>query len=191
MTDDDGKYPFAGYKDILGQIFAEIMAAGPSCRVLDIGIGTATLASKLHQAGYEVVGIDFSEEMLKIAANKMPGARLIQHDFADGMPGELVGQKFDFVILTYALHHLEDSAKVDFIKQTLAHLTDDGVIIIGDIAFETAAAQDKCREDCGEDSWDDEEFYMVWESFAKSLQGICRAEYRQISHCGGILAIRS
>jgi len=30
--------------------------------------------------------------MLKIAAQKMPGARLIQHDFARGLPKELPGR---------------------------------------------------------------------------------------------------
>ena len=189
MTDEGNDYPFAGYKDILGQIYAEIMAKG-MCKVLDIGVGTATLTAKLHQAGHEVVGIDFSEEMLKIAAQKMPGARLIQHDFADGLPKELAGQKFDFIVLTYALHHLEDGAKLEFIKEALGYLAEGGALLVGDIAFETAEAQDKCREECGEDGWDDEEFYIVWEDFLQGLKAACEADYRQISHCGGILTIK-
>ena len=189
LSDESNDYPFAGYKEILGRIYAEVMAKGP-CRVLDVGVGTATLAAKLHQAGHEIVGIDFSEEMLKIAAQKMPGAKLIQHDFANGLPKELAGQKFDFIVLTYALHHLDDSAKLEFIKEAMGHLAQDGALIIGDIAFETAEAHDRCREDCGEDGWDEEEFYMVWGNFAESLSEICRAEYNQISHCGGILTIR-
>ena len=173
----------------MGQIYAEIMAKGP-CRVLDVGVGTATLAAKLYRAGHEVVGVDFSEEMLKIAAQKMPGAKLIRHDFAEGLPKELAEQKFDFIVLTYALHHLEDSAKLEFIKEAMGYLTQGGALIVGDIAFETAEAQDKCREDCGEDGWDNDEIYVVWENLAESLSEICRASYSQISHCGGILTIR-
>ena len=190
LADENNDYPFAGYKDILGQIYAQIMAAGPG-RVLDVGVGTATLAAKLHQAGHEVVGVDFSEEMLKIAARKMPGARLICHDFEEGLPKELAGQKFDFIVLTYALHHLEDGAKCEFIREVLGYLAPKGTLIIGDIAFETAEARDKCRADCGEDSWDDDEFYIAWADFAERLKGWCKAEYRQVSHCGGIIQIKS
>ena len=188
LSDENNEYPFTGYKEVLGQIYAEIMAKEP-CHVLDVGVGTATLAARLHRAGHKVVGIDFSEEMLKIAAQKMPGATLIQHDFVKGLPNELAGRQFDFIVLTYALHHLEDGAKLGFIKEAMGYLAKDGAIIIGDIAFETAEAQDKCREDSGDD-WDDEEFYIIWEIFAKNLNGLCKAQYRQISHCGGILTIK-
>ena len=190
LADESNDYPFAGYKEILGQIYAEIMGRG-KCRVLDVGIGTATLAARLYQAGHDIVGVDFSPEMLAIAGQKMPTARLIQHDFADGLPSELPdqAQRFDYIVLTYALHHLEDGAKLGFIKEAMGLLATGGKLIIGDISFETAQAQDKCRADCGDDGWDDEEFYMVWDDFAKSLQGACQARYRQISHCGGILTV--
>jgi len=166
------------------------MSKNNSSKVLDIGLGTGTLATKLYQAGHEITGIDFSEEMLKIAAQKMPNARLYQHDFAQGLPKELAGQKFDFIVLTYALHHLEDAAKADFLKEALTYLAKDGAIIIGDISFETTNDQDKCRADCG-DGWDDEEFYITWDDFDKMLKDFCQAEYQQISHCGGILTIKS
>lgn len=187
LSDESNEYPFAGYKEILGRIYSEIMSKGP-CKVLDIGVGTATLAVKLHQAGHEVIGIDFSQEMLKIAAQKMPGARLLRHDFTLGFPSELDGEKFDFIVTTYALHHLEDSAKLAFIKEAMEHLAHDGTLLIGDISFETAEAQNKCRTDCG-DGWDDDEFYMSWDDFAKSLALPRNADYCQISHCGGILRI--
>lgn len=39
--------------------------------LLDIGCGTGTLALLLHQSGYNVSGIDLSEEMLSIASARM------------------------------------------------------------------------------------------------------------------------
>ena len=188
LTDEDNEYPFAGYKDILGLIYAEIMAAGP-CDVLDVGLGTGVLTTKLYDADNRIVGVDFSEKMLEIAGGKMPGAELICHDFTKGLPDKLAGQKFDFIVSTYALHHLSDEEKLRFIADALEHLNPTGTIIIGDTAFESAEAQDKCRVDWGDD-WDEDEFYIVYPEFAKLMDDGCKTDYRQISHCGGILTVR-
>jgi len=91
--------------------------------------------------------------------------------------------------MTYALHHLEDNAKAEFIKKTLGYLEEGGAIIIGDIAFETPEAQGVCLVSSGDD-WDDEEFYIVWLDFAQRLEGFCHVEYKQVSHCGGVLIVR-
>lgn len=42
----------------------------PGRRLLDLGCGTGTLTIALQQKGYSPIGIDFSSEMLAIAANK-------------------------------------------------------------------------------------------------------------------------
>jgi len=186
MIDDDNEYPFAGYKEILGRIYAMIMEQG-SCNVLDIGIGTGVLAKKLIDGGNKVTGIDFSQKMLDIAASRVPDAVLIRHDFGDGFPIQLAEQKFDFIISTYALHHLEDEAKITFIQDAVNFLAPDGKIIIGDIAFETEEAQDACRDDSG-DGWDDDEFYFVMETLSPHLKDFSW-HYQQISHCGGILTV--
>ncbi|MCL2854051.1 MAG: class I SAM-dependent methyltransferase [Defluviitaleaceae bacterium] len=186
LTDDDGKYPFAGYKDILAQIYTTIMLKSP-CNVLDIGIGTGVLASKLEDGGNKVTGIDFSEEMLAITASKIPQTTLIKHDFTKGLPKILEGLQFDFIISTYAMHHLDDAAKINLIQDAAKLLAPGGQIIIGDIAFETEEAQNTCRTESG-DEWDDDEFYLVTETLTPKLGQFSWA-YRQISHCGGILTI--
>jgi ubiquinone/menaquinone biosynthesis C-methylase UbiE len=40
-------------------------------QLLDIGCGTGTMAALLHEAGYDVVGIDLSEEMLTVAHERL------------------------------------------------------------------------------------------------------------------------
>jgi ubiquinone/menaquinone biosynthesis C-methylase UbiE len=45
--------------------------------VFDVGFKTAALTFKLDDAGNDVTGIDFSSEMLKIAASKMPKTNLM------------------------------------------------------------------------------------------------------------------
>ena len=113
ISDEDNTYPFAGYKKVLAGIY-EAIRKGQGKRVLDIGFGTGVLACKLYENGYDITGIDFSERMIQIAQEKMPYARLIQHDFSKGLPAELAGSKFDAIICTYAIHHLDDAAKKKF-----------------------------------------------------------------------------
>ena len=85
ISDEDNTYPFAGYKKVLAGIY-DAIRKGKGKRVLDIGFGTGILAGKLYENGYDITGIDFSERMIQIAKEKMPSARLIQHDFSKGLP---------------------------------------------------------------------------------------------------------
>ena len=59
ITDEENRYPFAGYKNVLNSIFQTIMQR-PNATVLDIGFGTGTLTAKLYEHGCSVYGQDFS-----------------------------------------------------------------------------------------------------------------------------------
>jgi SAM-dependent methyltransferase len=48
-----------------------------SGRVIDLGCGSGILAAELIQAGYSVLGVDISQEMIKIARRKAPGAMFV------------------------------------------------------------------------------------------------------------------
>jgi demethylmenaquinone methyltransferase/2-methoxy-6-polyprenyl-1,4-benzoquinol methylase len=50
----------------------DLSGAGPGSRVLDVATGTGDLALALRNRGAEVVGTDFSEEMLALARRKAP-----------------------------------------------------------------------------------------------------------------------
>jgi len=188
VTDDGNEYPFAGYREIMNAIYGTVMAKCP-CKVLDIGIGTGTLSAKLYDSGNDITGIDFSSKMLETAKAKMPKAKLIQFDFTKGLPPELAGEKFDFMVSTYALHHLADDEKVAFIKSLLDCIKETGTIIIGDVSFQNRTDMEKCKESCG-DEWDDEEFYFIFSELKNELDNICTSSYHQFSHCSGVLEIR-
>jgi putative AdoMet-dependent methyltransferase len=188
IADDNNTYPFAGYKELMNAIYSTVMEKCP-CKILDIGIGTGTLSAKLYEGGNDITGIDFSSKMLEIASEKMPKAKLIQFDFTKGLPQELDGAKFDFIVSTYALHHLTDHEKVVFIKSLLQHLTETGTIIIGDVSFPNRDEMAKCEALSG-DEWDDEEFYFIFSELKDHLADICKLSYYQFSHCGGIMEIK-
>jgi SAM-dependent methyltransferase len=73
--------------------------------LLDAACGTGKYVREGIKAGAHCVGLDFSAEMLALAAAKCPGARFVRHDlmspplpFADGA--------FEKIILAHALWHL-------------------------------------------------------------------------------------
>jgi len=187
-ADDNNEYPFAGYKKILDSIYGEIMERCPA-KVLDIGIGTGRLSSRLYEAGNDITGIDFSSEMLDIAKVRMANARLFQCNFAEGFPPELMGMKYDFIVSTYALHHLTDDLKVRFIQALPEYLNEGGVIFVGDIGFPTRDDLKKCKAVCNPDEWDDDEYYLVFTELCEQLATSCNATYQQVSHCAGLMRV--
>ncbi|MFC5735591.1 class I SAM-dependent methyltransferase [Cytobacillus gottheilii] len=77
ISEENNQYPFAGYKKILNAIFNEIMQL-KHAKVLDIGMGTGVLSSKLYDYDHLIDGIDFSAKMISIARSKMPAATFIE-----------------------------------------------------------------------------------------------------------------
>jgi len=188
QSDKSNAYPFAGYNDLINVIYGTIMKQSPT-RVFDIGFGTATLTSKLYDAGNDITGIDFSAEMLKLAQVKMPTANLLQWDFSLGIPPEFSNQSFDFIVSTYAIHHLTDDEKVSFIESLLNVLSPKGSILIGDVAFRTREELLLCKHSSG-DSWDDDEHYCVFSEIQAQLAPGCKLAFHEISFCAGVIEIQ-
>ncbi|MDR3207538.1 MAG: class I SAM-dependent methyltransferase [Oscillospiraceae bacterium] len=187
-SDEEDAYPFAGYRRLMNLVYRTVMARGPG-RVLDVGLGTGLLAARLYEAGFAVTGLDFSRDMLRRAQEKMPGARLMAWDFACGLPEALLGERFDVVVSTYALHHLTDPQKVALIPALLGLLRGDGLVLIGDVGFRDRDSLEACRRASG-DLWDEEEHYMVFSELRAALAGVCAAAYQQVSHCAGLVSLR-
>lgn len=185
LSEEESTYPFAGYKDVLSTIYEEILK-NEMKNVLDIGFGTGTLTTKLYEQGCHIWGVDFSERMLALAGEKMPEAVLIQGDFAEGLPEQLAEQKFNAIVATYSLHHLTDERKITFLEELQHHLTENGKIYIGDVAFLNRQELEECRITSG-DEWDEEEIYFVYEEFQKQFPK--KVEFQKMSDCAGVLII--
>ena len=184
VSDEEDTYPFAGYRDVLGMIFQTVMEKEKAV-VLDIGFGTGTLTAKLYEHGCSIYGQDFSQRMIELASEKMPGAHLFHGDFTQGLAAPLQDQSFDYIVATYSLHHLTDGQKVSFLRTLRERLKEDGQILIGDVAFETQEQLNQCRLEAG-DKWDDEESYFVVSELRKSFPEIL---FTPVSYCAGIITL--
>jgi SAM-dependent methyltransferase len=94
--------------------------------VLELACGTGSILKQLW-THYEVTGLDRSEQMLEIAADKVPGVPLFRGD----MTNFNLGERFDVVLCVYdSINHLLrfDEWKALFARAR-EHLEDDGVFI--------------------------------------------------------------
>jgi SAM-dependent methyltransferase len=94
--------------------------------VLELACGTGTVLEQLHPR-YRVSGVDRSQEMLRVAARKLPQARLVQGD----MTKVDLGETFDVVLcIADSVNHLRPFAKWEALfARAHEHLADGGVFV--------------------------------------------------------------
>ena len=112
-----------GEGTLLGQV------PGYVRRVLDLGTGDGRLLSLLSRdrPGMVGVGLDFSEPMLRTARERFsddPGITLVKHDLAEPLPA--LG-RFDAVVSSFAIHHLEHERKRSLYGEVFDLLEPEGV----------------------------------------------------------------
>lgn len=184
-SDEERTYPFAGYGEVLNGIF-QIINGKLNSKILDIGFGTGTLTAALYENGHEIYGQDFSSRMIEIASAKMPDAHLYHGDFSQGLVEDLLKQKYDFIVATYSLHHLDEREKTAFLSKLLEQIEDGGTLLIGDIAFENREAMESCHSKAG-DEWDEEEHYIIADELKQLYPELI---FIPKSYCSGIIILR-
>lgn len=98
-------------------------------RVLDLGTGDGRLLALLlpDRPGMRGVGLDFSGLMLTAARQRFAGEErieLVEHDLAEPLPG--LG-RFDAVVSSMAIHHLEHERKRSLYGEVFELLEPGGV----------------------------------------------------------------
>jgi SAM-dependent methyltransferase len=78
---------------------------GDGLRLLDVGCGTGHHMASLRERGFEVAGVDGSEEMIAHARANNPGAQIKVAD-VDSLP--FPDSSFDFVLCIEVLRYLPD-----------------------------------------------------------------------------------
>ena len=178
---------FASYDQVLAEV---VRAAGleAGMRVLELGVGTGNLAQRLVALGCQVWGVDFSPAMLAIAREKVPQVTLVQMDLTGEWPSVLQ-QRFDRIVANFVLHEFDLATKVSLLRRLVTdHLVVHGRIVIGDVAFATAAA----RHESGAEAWDEDEFYWAADETAVACAGSDLAiSFQPVSWCTGVFAFEA
>jgi tRNA (cmo5U34)-methyltransferase len=100
-------------------------------RILDLGTGDGRLLALLGADRPQMrgVGLDFSELMLEAARQRFAGderIELVAHDLAEPLP--MLG-RFDAVVSSFAIHHLEHARKRALYAEAFAALEPGGVFV--------------------------------------------------------------
>ncbi len=98
-------------------------------KVLDIGCGAGTLCLYLANKGYEVLGIDISNQAVESAKESakimgFDGAKFKKCDF----PAEIPNGKFDFIIFTEVIEHIKNDRKA--LSQINNLLNKNGILLL-------------------------------------------------------------
>jgi ubiquinone/menaquinone biosynthesis C-methylase UbiE len=93
--------------------------------VLDLGCGSGAKTKRLAES-FEVVGVDISEEQLRLARAEVPEARLVQADFAElDFPTE----SFDAVTAFYSIVHVPRTEHPALLRKILGWLKPGGLFV--------------------------------------------------------------
>jgi demethylmenaquinone methyltransferase/2-methoxy-6-polyprenyl-1,4-benzoquinol methylase len=121
--------------EVKKKIVSEYISEGD--HVLDIGVGTGTLAVLCAQKGAYVFGFDISSKMLEIARKKVKSAGLeekvhLEEMSVVEMDTHLKENSFDVVVAALVFSELSETEQIFTLKQCYRVLKPNGRLIIED-----------------------------------------------------------
>ena len=108
--------------------------AGIGSKILDIGTGTGKQAFAFAKKGHEVVGIDLSEAMLKVAGKKNKYVS-VKFEVADAANLPFENNSFDVSCASFALHDMLSIIREAALKEMVRVTKPKGMIVIVDYAL--------------------------------------------------------
>jgi demethylmenaquinone methyltransferase/2-methoxy-6-polyprenyl-1,4-benzoquinol methylase len=127
--------------DIIAIPFSRVMdkvvdftKARNGSRILDVATGTGKQAFAFAKRGYDVIGIDLSEDMLKIA-NKKNKYENVKFEVADATNTPFEDRHFDVSCVSFALHDMPLSIREKVLKEMVRVTKPKGIIVIVDYAL--------------------------------------------------------
>lgn len=113
---------------------ADMVELSPGSRVLDVATGTGAQAVAFAGKAREVVGIDLSDAMLRIARrkNRFPNVTFQQADAVD-LPFE--DGSFDASCVSFALHEMPTSIRERVVREMARVTKPGGSVVVVDYAL--------------------------------------------------------
>jgi ubiquinone/menaquinone biosynthesis C-methylase UbiE len=99
-------------------------------RALDLGCGTGTFTRALALRASRVTGLDFSAEMLRLAAQRSPELTNIEWAHADADSFALEPDTYDAIVSIKTLHHLRAD---DIIPRLARAIRPGGLLLLHDV----------------------------------------------------------
>ena len=123
MQDEFGRFEHEGWQRVANKYdsvwststrqfilpLLDLAEVGIGLDVLDAGCGPGYVAAAAAERGARVIGVDFSDEMISIARELFPA---IQFQTGDAQQLPFERGKFDRVLMSFALLHVSDPARV-------------------------------------------------------------------------------
>ncbi len=118
-------------RDTEALAFRSILSGVKFSNVIELGCGTGKNTEWLAQRADHIIAVDFSEEMLNVAKNKIASGN-IDFTIADiTKPWLFAGKKVDLITCSLILEHIEH---IDFVfQQAGEHLADKGLFYTGEL----------------------------------------------------------
>ena len=103
-------------------------------RILEVACGTGTLSYLLAKKGFNVLALDKSYSMIKVAKNKIDDSCIGQvtaiHGDASVMP--FYTASFDAVIMQLGLHEMENNIRMDSAREIIRVAKNNAVFVVFD-----------------------------------------------------------
>ncbi|MFY0543311.1 methyltransferase domain-containing protein [Brevibacillus sp. H7] len=131
LREREGFHPHEGYDQVLAEVVAAIDPQ-PSETGLDAGTGTGNLARCFTEKGVAMCAFDQSPEMLKRCQQKNPQ---VETKLGTFFAFPYLENRFDFVVSSYALHHLTDDQKCLALGECKRVLKPTGKLAVADFMF--------------------------------------------------------
>jgi len=122
------------YDELLSNMFLYLQPDFKPLRILDLGCGTGNLTQKIKDHFPDVIidAVDLSEDILHECMDRFATGSKINYLQADFKSMILTEGKYDLVMSSIAIHHIEDPFKLRLYKEIYKSLNKGGIFIFAD-----------------------------------------------------------
>ncbi len=137
-------------------VFLSLLPKG--VKILDLGCGSGYKTKYIYDKGFEVWGVDFSEEMIKNAQNKYPE---INFDVLDVYDIEKYSKKFDGIFSQAVLMHIPKKEILEILEKIESKLNNNGLLYISMPEIKVIGVEEEIRTD-NDYGYDYERFFSYY-----------------------------